>query len=158
MIGQIFVIFKEVLIHKFQRMKKTLKNLFGSAVVIMTTVVLFSFVAPQDQKAGAPWVIPANYKSMANPQKGKADPDKVGQLLYTKHCKSCHGGTGLGDGPKASSQETKINSFKNAKFQAQSDGEIYFQSFMDREMKSFEKKIPAAEDRWAIVNYIRTLK
>jgi len=139
-------------------MKKTFRNLIGSAVVIMTTVVLFSFVAPQDQKVGAPWVIPANYKSMANPQKGKADPDNIGKLLYAKHCKSCHGAIGLGDGPKASSQETKINSFKNAKFQAQTDGEIYFQSFMDRDMKSFEKKIPAAEDRWAVVNYIRTLK
>ena len=139
-------------------MKKTLKNLFGSAVVIMTTVVLFSFVAPQDQKAGAPWVIPANYKSMANPQKGKADPESVGKLLFAKHCKSCHGAAGLGDGPKAGSLDTKIKSFKDGKFQAQSDGEIYFESFVDRDMKSFEKKIPAAEDRWAVVNYIRTLK
>jgi cytochrome c len=139
-------------------MKRTLKNLFGSVVVIMTMVVLFSFVAPQDQKAGEPWVIPANYKSMVNPQKGKGDPDNVGKLLYAKHCKSCHGSIGAGDGPKAGSLDTKIKSFKDGKFQAQSDGEIYFQSFVDRDMKSFEKKIPAAEDRWAIVNYIRTLK
>jgi cytochrome c len=139
-------------------MKRTLKNLFGSVVVIMTMVVLFSFVAPQDQKAGEPWVIPANYKSMVNPQKGKGDPDNVGKLLYAKHCKSCHGSIGAGDGPKAGSLDTKIKSFKDGKFQAQSDGEIYFQSFVDRDMRSFEKKIPAAEDRWAIVNYIRTLK
>ena len=139
-------------------MKRTLKNLFGSVVVIMTLVVLFSFVAPQDQKAGQPWVIPANYKSMVNPQKGKGDPDNVGKLLYAKHCKSCHGSVGAGDGPKAGSLDTKIKSFKDGKFQAQSDGEIYFQSFVDRDMKSFEKKIPAAEDRWALVNYIRTLK
>jgi len=139
-------------------MKRTLRNLIGSAVVIMTSVVLFSFVAPQEQKAGAPWVIPANYKSMANPQKGKGDPENIGKLLFAKHCKSCHGATGLGDGPKAGSLDTKIKSFKDGKFQAQTDGEIYFQSFMDRDMKSFEKKIPAVEDRWAIVNYIRTLK
>ena len=139
-------------------MKRTLRNLLSVLTVTMVAAVLFAFVAPQDQKAGEPWVIPANYKSMANPQKGKADPDKVGQMLYTKHCKSCHGGSGLGDGPKASTQETKINSFKDAKFQAQTDGQIYFESFMDREMKSFEKKIPAAEDRWAVVNYLRTLK
>lgn len=139
-------------------MKRTFRNLFGYSVVIMTAIILFSFVAPQDKKAGAPWVIPANYKSMANPQKGKADPENIGKLLYAKHCKSCHGSAGLGDGPKAGSLETRINSLKDAKFQAQTDGEIYFQSFMDRDMKSFEKKIPAVEDRWAIVNYIRTLK
>jgi len=126
--------------------------------MVMVALVLFAFIAPQDKKAGAPWVIPANYKSMVNPQKGKADPDNVGKMLYAKHCKSCHGSTGLGDGPKAANFETKINSLTTAKFQAQTDGEIYFQSFVDRDMKSFEKKIPVAEDRWAVVNYIRTLK
>ena len=139
-------------------MKMTLKNLFGSAVVIMTSVVLFSFVAPQDQKTGAAWVVPAKYKSMVNPQKGKGDPENVGKMLYAKHCKSCHGATGLGDGAKAASMKTKINSMKDGKFQAQSDGEVYFQSFIGRdEMPNFEKKIPE-EDRWALVNYIRTLK
>jgi len=139
-------------------MKMTLKSLFGSAVVIMTSVVLFSFVAPQDQKTGAAWVVPAKYKSMVNPQKGKGDPENVGKMLYAKHCKSCHGATGLGDGAKAASMKTKINSMKDGKFQAQSDGEVYFQSFIGRdEMPNFEKKIPE-EDRWALVNYIRTLK
>src|SRR5665648_1014829 len=140
-------------------MKMTLKSLLGSAVVIMTSVVLFSFVAPQDQKAGAAWVVPANYKSMANPQKGKGDPENVGKMLYAKHCKSCHGGTGLGDGPKSSSMKTKIGSFKDAKFQAQTDGEIYYQTYVGRdEMTPFDKKVAEEEDRWAIVNFVRTLK
>ncbi|MCX6238964.1 MAG: cytochrome c [Bacteroidia bacterium] len=140
-------------------MKKTLRNLFCSAGAIMIAVVLFAFVAPQDQKAGAPWVIPAKYKSMNNPQKGKADAENVGKLLYAKHCKSCHGGLGVGDGPKATSMKTKINSLKTAEFQGQSDGVIYFQSFIGRdEMPNFEKKIPDEQDRWAVVNYIRTLK
>jgi mono/diheme cytochrome c family protein len=140
-------------------MKKTLKNLLCGAGVIMIALVLFAFVAPQDQKAGAPWVIPAKYKSMSNPQKGKADAENVGKLLYAKHCKSCHGGLGLGDGPKASSMKTKLNSLKTAEFQGQSDGVIYFQSFIGRdEMPNFEKKIPDEQDRWAVVNYIRTLK
>src|SRR5659263_46791 len=128
-------------------MKMTLRNLLGITVVIMTSVVLFSFVAPQDQKAGAAWNIPANYKSMANPQKGKGDPENVGKMLYAKHCKSCHGGTVLGDGPKT------------AEFQGQSDGVIYYQSFVGRdEMPNFEKKSLDESDRWFIVNYMRTLK
>ena len=140
-------------------MKRTLRNLLGSVVAIMIAVVLFAFVVPQDQKIGAAWVIPAKYKSMSNPQKGKADPENAGKLLYAKHCKSCHGGMGVGDGPKAASMKTKINSLKTAEFQGQSDGVIYFQSFIGRdEMPNFEKKILDEEDRWAIVNYIRTLK
>lgn len=139
-------------------MKRSLRNLTLFVGMIVISAALFAFVVPQDQKVGKPWVIPANYKSMANPQKGKADPDNIGKLMFAKHCKSCHGAAGLGDGPKAGSLDTKIKSFKDAKFQAQTDGEIYFESFLDRDMKSFEKKIPAAEDRWAVVNYIRTLK
>jgi len=139
-------------------MKRTFGKLIGSAVLMMMAVMLFAFVAPQDQKAGAAWVVPAKYKSMANPLKGKGDADNVGKMLYAKHCKSCHGATGLGDGAKASSMKTKINSLKDGKFQAQNDGEVYFESFVGRdEMPNFEKKIPE-EDRWALVNFIRTLK
>jgi len=35
---------------------------------------------------------------------------------------------------------------------------IYYQSFVGRdEMPNFEKKITEEEDRWAIVNFIRTM-
>jgi len=140
-------------------MKKNLIRLFWSAGGIFGMIVLFAFVAPQDQKVGAAWSIPANYKAMKNPAKGDATSANVGKMLYAKHCKSCHGGVGLGDGPKASSLKTKIGSFKDAKFQAQTDGEVFYQSIMGRdEMPAFDKKITEEEDRWAIVNFVRTLK
>lgn len=140
-------------------MKKNLSDLFAGVFVVLGMMVLFAFVAPQDQKAGAPWQIPAKYKAMKNPTKADAASTNVGKMLYTKHCKSCHGGMGLGDGPKASSMKTKIGSFKDAKFQAQTDGEIYFQTYVGRdEMTPFDKKIAEEEDRWAVVNFVRTLK
>jgi len=140
-------------------MKKYLISLFWSTGGILCMIVLFAFVAPQDQKAGAAWAIPAKYKAMKNTAKGDAASANVGKMLYAKHCKSCHGSAGLGDGPKASSMKTKIGSFKDAKFQAQADGEIYYQTFVGRdEMTPFDKKIAEEEDRWAVVNYLRTLK
>jgi mono/diheme cytochrome c family protein len=140
-------------------MKKQLSKLFWSAGIIFSFITLFAFVVPQDQKTAAPWEIPAKYKAMKNTAKGDAASEKLGKLLFAKHCKSCHGGIGEGDGPKASSMKTKIGSFKNAKFQGQTDGEIYYQAIMGRdEMPAFDKKILDDEDRWAIVNYIRTLK
>jgi mono/diheme cytochrome c family protein len=140
-------------------MKKQLGKLFWSVAIIFSFVALSAFVVPQDQKTAAAWVIPAKYKAMKNTFKGDAASEKLGKLLYAKHCKSCHGNVGEGDGPKASSMKTKIESLKNAKFQAQSDGEIYYQAIIGRdEMPAFDKKILDEEDRWAIVNYIRTLK
>lgn len=140
-------------------MKKNLSVFFTGVCVVLGMMVLFAFVAPQDQKAGAPWQIPAKYKAMKNPTKADAASINVGKMLYTKHCKSCHGGMGLGDGPKASAMKTKIGSFKDAKFQAQTDGDIYFQTYVGREeMAPFDKKITEEEDRWAVVNFVRTLK
>lgn len=112
------------------------------------------------QTEGGPWVIPAKYKAMKSSIK-PTDPTvmTVGKDLFNKHCKSCHGSKGLGDGPKSATLNTIIPSFKNKAFQEQSDGEIYYQSFIGRnEMPNFEKKIIDEDDRWAVVNFLRTLK
>lgn len=138
-------------------MKK--KNLWVLLVLVFVGMAAMSFVVEQDQKKGAAWNVPNEYKTKKNPHAGKADLAPVGKMLWAKHCKSCHGNMGLGDGPKAASLETFPGNFKTAAFQAQSDGVIYYQSIIGRdEMPNFEKKIPEEEDRWALVNYIRTMK
>ncbi len=126
-----------------------------SCMLVMLSFVLMSFV--QEKK---PWDIPAKYQSMRNPQAADdAEMIKVGKMNYSRHCKSCHGNIGQGNGPKARSIDADLGDFTTAEFQAQKDGVIYYQSFIGRdEMPNFEKKIPDEEDRWAIVTYIRTLK
>ena len=79
-------------------------------------------------------------------------------MLYNKHCKSCHGSLGLGDGPKAKQLETHCGDFSTDEFQSQTDGELYYKSFIGRdEMPNFEKKITDEEDRWSVINFLRTL-
>lgn len=138
---------------------KTLKNILLGLSLLFAGVLLAAFTLPQDKKVGGPWEIPAKYKTMENTYKNDASLMKVGKMMYTKHCKSCHGGKGEGNGPKAKSMKTAIRSLKLAEVQAQSDGVLYYQSFIGRdEMPNYEKKIGDDEDRWAIINYIRTLK
>ncbi len=138
---------------------KTLKNIFLGLSLVFAGIILASFTLPQDKKVGGPWEIPAKYKTMKNTYKDDASLMKVGKMMYTKHCKSCHGGKGEANGPKAKSMKTAIRSFKNAEVQSQSDGVLYYQSFVGRdEMPNYEKKIGDDEDRWAIINYLRTLK
>jgi mono/diheme cytochrome c family protein len=135
------------------------KNLFTLFLVVLLSVGMLSFLVPQDQKKGGPWDVPAKYKAMKNPYASQADLLPVGKMLWAKHCKSCHGNTGLGDGPKAASLKVFPGNFKDAAFQAESDGVIYYQAIIGRdEMPNFEGKIPEEEDRWALVNFIRTLK
>lgn len=130
------------------------------SVLIVLTVALGSFLlvsfVPQD-KAAKPWDVPAKYLEMTNPQTtDDADMIKVGKMLYSKHCKSCHGSKGLGDGPKAKQLDTPAGNFSSEAFHIQSDGEMYYKSFVGRdEMPNFEKKITDEEDSWAIITYMR---
>lgn len=138
-------------------MKKS--NLLMLTVFVSGLFMLMSFMAPQEQNKPAPWDIPEKYQKMENPYAGDKSLDRVGKILYAKHCKSCHGNKGEGDGPKAKQLETHIIDFNSEQFQSQSDGVIYYQSIIGRdEMPNFEKKIPEEEDRWAVINYIRSMK
>ena len=112
------------------------------------------------QKAGEAWVVPDKYKTMKSTIKvTDASVMTTGKELFNKHCKSCHGSKGLGDGAKSATLKTIVPSFKDQKFQTQTDGVIYYQTFIGRdEMPNFEKKIPDEGDRWAVINFLRTLK
>jgi mono/diheme cytochrome c family protein len=138
---------------------KKYRNLLTLSVIVFLGSLLLSFITVQDQKDPAPWDVPEKYVKMENPYAGDESLDRVGKILYIKHCRSCHGNNGEGDGPKAASMKTKIHSFTSEEFKKQADGVIYYQSIIGRdEMPNYESKIPDEEDRWALVNYIKTLK
>ncbi len=136
-------------------MKTKLSTVFG---MIFATAFISnsSFGQSPDAK---PWVVPAEYKSMANPVPSNPDNLTLGAELFAKNCKSCHGTKGKGDGPKAANLETTCGDFTTPQFQSQTDGEIYYKMKEGRDdMPTFKKKIADEEDFWQMVNYIRTLK
>jgi len=105
------------------------------------------------------WIVPAKYKSMTSPFPANSESIDLGKSIYGTHCKSCHGGKGDGKGPKAATLDTEMRSFLSAQFQAQKPGEVYYKTIFGRkDMPKFDKKIPDEEDRWAVVNYIMSLK
>ena len=136
-----------------------MKTKLRFAALMIVTMIFISANMAMAQKAGGPWTVPAKYKSMKSTVKA-GDPtiNTVGKDLFAKHCKSCHGTKGMGDGPKSASLKTVVPSFADKKFKSQADGDIYYQSFVGRdEMPNFEKKIIDEADRWALVNYIKGL-
>ncbi|MBW6460596.1 MAG: DUF4962 domain-containing protein, partial [Bacteroidales bacterium] len=63
------------------------------------------------------------------------------------------------DGPKAAQLKTAILDFTSAEFKKIPDGHLYYMAIIGRdEMPNFESKIPDEEDRWAVINYMKTLK
>lgn len=127
-----------------------MKKLFNLTIATLLLVFLTSTVFAQQQPN---WTAPAKYKTM----KGKGN-SADGKELFAKHCKSCHGSKGLGDGPKAATLKTFPGNFSDKKFQSKTDGELYFISIIgENEMPNFEKKIIDEQDRWSVVTYIRIL-
>ena len=125
----------------------------------MATIALLSFTNLPPQRGGDPWAVPDKFVKMKNPVASNPESIATGKALFAKHCKSCHGSKGLGDGTKAAQLKTKCGNFSTGDFQKQTDGAIYYKTIEGRDdMPSFKKKIPDTDELWSIVNYIRTLK
>lgn len=131
-----------------------MKKLLFAALTVVFAMSIFSFIASEKK----PWDVPAKYKAMKIQKKGDKASIDLGKTLYAKHCKSCHGGSGKGDGAKAASLKTEMTSFASPAFKGFSDGDKYYMSFVGRgDMPNFEKKIVDEDERWAIINYLNSL-
>lgn len=132
------------------------KILILLTVAIGLTGISFTVVNDQEKK---PWAVPDNFKKMKNAVESNTESIAEGKTLYATHCKSCHGSKGLGDGSKAAQLKTEPGDFSKADFQSQTDGALFYKTTEGRsDMPSFKKKIPDADERWSIVNYMRTFK
>ncbi len=132
-----------------------MKNSFGFSLLFLLGACLLLAFSVLDQE---PWVVPEKYQNLDNPITADDESMDIGKSLYNKHCKSCHGKEGLGDGSKAEQLDTPSGDFTDDYFTLQTDGSIYYKTVKGRDdMPSFEKKIPDSEDIWHVVNYIRSL-
>jgi len=134
---------------------KNFKAFLTVTVVTIFSLSLISFSANAQPK---PWQVPDEFKTMKNPvAKGDAS-NKAGMVLYTKHCATCHGKTGLGDGVKARALKEHPGDFSAAAYQNQTDGEHFYKTRVGRgEMPKYEGKL-SDDDIWNVVNYMRTFK
>jgi mono/diheme cytochrome c family protein len=134
--------------------------MFKNAVRVLSVVALCGglFMMGHAQKT-VKWDAPEKAKTVKNPAAGNAASVATGKDLYAKHCRSCHGKEGLGDGPKAATLGVSCSDFSTKEFKAQTDGEIFYKITNGKDkMPAYSKTISEDADRWALVNYIRTLK
>ena len=125
-----------------------------SLSIAVAAVPLLAWAGVAVVSAQGPWVAPADAKAMKNPVKGVGNAKKT----IETNCVSCHGASGKGDGPAAAAlPPPKPANWTAAAVQSQSDGEIFWKMSNGRGAMPPWKHLPEQE-RWEIVNYIRTLK
>ena len=104
------------------------KQLLFISIIAIGSFMLLSMTSNKILR-NDPWTVPAKYKKMKNPYLNTADKEKIGRIMYAKHCKSCHGTKGKGDGKKAASLDTSTGDFTDASFKDQTDGSLYYKTF-----------------------------
>jgi|SRR5580658_9581634 mono/diheme cytochrome c family protein len=103
------------------------------------------------------WSAPAKAKAMPNPIPATPQAIGAGMSIYMDRCQNCHGEDGNGKGERADKLSVQPADFTDAHaMSAQTDGELFWKiSEGHRPMPAFEKKL-SEEERWQLVDYIRT--
>lgn len=120
---------------------------------ILITFCSFSFL-----QQGNEWNAPESAKKIANPVPSNEVSVAAGKKIYIKECLSCHGKKGKGDGPSVATLEKSPGDLTSAKVQLHTDGELFWKISEGRKPMPSTKKTLTEEQRWQVVNYVRTLK
>src|SRR5690349_2664547 len=127
------------------------KIIFGSLLAIIVAAVAYSIYESQD------WPVPEAAKRVRNPIQSSAAVLASAHAVYLDKCANCHGDTGKGDGPEATSHYPHPASLADASLmKGKSDGELFYRITNGRRpMPAFKKRL-SDEQRWQLVLLIRT--
>lgn len=130
---------------------KNYKEVMKVAAILLVIGGLVAFIGNQNpQNQPQAWEFPVEYSNKENAVKADEASIKDGQALYTQCCKACHGKTGI--------NKRGTLDLTNKKYKENTDGELYYMSFIGRvKMHDFTKRVQDEQDRWSVVNYLRTL-
>lgn len=126
----------------------------------MFLFALFTFLFVCNSRIHAqskPWPVPQAALNVKNPLANNANSVKTGKSMYISLCAPCHGNKGKGDGLAAASIKPKPADHTSAAIQAESDGSLFYKISEGRSPMPQYKNAISESDRWALINYIRTL-
>jgi len=149
------------------------KTLFLIGWLAASTLIAGSALRGQEVAAKSepddPYEIPEAARERRNPVLRSDLALRNAQTLWQKHCETCHGASGRGDGPNARLHEQRKGhaprNLTNPKVQQNlTDGDIFWritkgiiEEGNNVIMPRYEEKIPSETDRWQLVLFVREL-
>ncbi len=115
--------------------------------------------SPEDHMAGA-HDVPEEAAEVPNPISANDESIAAGAALFASNCAVCHGEGGHGDGPGAAGLEKQPADLTASHVQELSDGALFYiisHGRPDTPMPAWEN-ILEEEQRWQVVNFLRTLE
>ena len=127
------------------------------AALVVSGWAIAATLAQDSKGGGEEWVAPARAAKKKNPIEVNEASLARGKTVWVKECASCHGDKGKGDGPAVKDLEKKPEDLTLPKTLNQTDGALFWKLTEGRKpMASYEKTL-SEEDRWHVLNYMRTL-
>ncbi len=128
--------------------------------LLAVAVGLTAETAPEKDKKDKKeeeWIAPERAAKKKNPVQPDAKSLSQGRKLYIRECLSCHGSVGKGDGPKAKELERSPGDLSDAaKMNKQTDGALFWKITEGKKPMLSTATALTEEERWKVVNYIRT--
>lgn len=108
--------------------------------------------------------VPHEYEDLKNPFAGDSAAVAAGAELFDANCASCHGETGLGDGPAAVGLDPKPASLADSSMMSDlTDAYIFWRITEGGTSEPFNSAMPpwgdafTEEQRWQLVSFVRSL-
>jgi mono/diheme cytochrome c family protein len=105
--------------------------------------------------------VPAEYVDLVNATPADEDSLERGQMVFAAQCETCHGASGMGDGPAGQGLDPAPAPIAHTS-QMLSDGYLYWR--ISEGGHSFGTAMPAWNEslseqaRWDLINYMRSLE
>ena len=127
------------------------------AIISLVMTAMLSVTQNAVSSEAAEWIVPEEAVNLENPYPEALETVKQGETLFTRQCVACHGSSGKGDGPAGKYLGRPLPDFTTAAIHEQTDGELYWKISIGRAPMPTFKEILSDEQRWQIVDYLRTL-
>lgn len=134
-------------------MKKIINLFFVILMVSFSTTI----IAQTNSNTKSGWYAPDSANTIENPLKDNKESIKKGKALFNQLCTVCHGYKGKGDGMAGAALVPKPTNLTSPEVQNQTDGAIYWKLAEGKTPMASYKEILSEEERWHLVNFIRTL-
>lgn len=97
-------------------------------------------------------------QKIKNPVASDAESIEAGKKLYQRHCASCHGPQGKGDGGMALSGGTPSDLTDETWDYGSTDGEVFvaIRDGVSSDMQAYKEKL-SEKQIWQVVNFIRSI-
>jgi len=135
-----------------------MKNKYPKQIITKSVfiVIMLMFASIAFAQHDSRWNAPIAAVNMKNPFPADASSLERGKNSYQSNCVRCHGKEGVGDGTKAERLDKKVTDLSTEVIRNHTDGELYWKISQGR--KPMPLKDLTNDQRWDIVNYIRTFK